>query len=69
MKTLKITMESDLSNEFVEKLCDELGIESDIELAAVIKGILIGNMSTGNFMSMDYIDVKIEDDLDGGVLN
>ena len=69
MKTLKITMKSDLSNEYIEELYDELGIESDVELAAIIKGIFIGNISTGNFMSMDYIDVKIEDDLDGGVLN
>lgn len=70
MKKLKINLEADLSEDMVEAMYDEFGVNSDIELAAFLKGIYISCMSNSDAIPVDRISITIDTDGScGGILN
>lgn len=71
MKKLKISLEADLPKEVVEGLYEELHLNSDVELAAFLKGVYANALLADNSMHVNYIDVRVEDENFGcgGILN
>lgn len=70
MKKLKINLEADLSEDMVEAMYDEFGVNSDVELAAFLKGIYISCMSNSDAIPVDRISITIDtDESCGGILN
>lgn len=70
MKTLKINLEADISDDMIEDMYDEFGVNSDAELAAFLKGIYLSCMSDSDTIPVGKISVTIEGDAQcEGLLN
>lgn len=70
MKTLKINLEADISDDMIEDMYDEFGVSSDVELAAFLKGIYISCMSNSDAIPVDRISITIDSDEGcGGIMN
>lgn len=70
MKKLIINLEADIPEDVIEDIYKELGVNSDTELAAFLRGVYISSMADNDVFPMDRITVKIQsDDECGGILN